>query len=184
MPYTDRPSPDEYAPFYGGYVARVPAGDIVQILRDQIADTRALLEAMPPAQADFAYAPGKWTVKEVLGHMADTERTMSYRALRFARGDATPLAGFSETDYVAAANFASRTTAELLDDLGTVRRASVALFAALPPEAWTRRGTANGKGVSVRALACIIAGHALHHRALLRERYGVGEATVSPPATS
>ena len=171
MIHLERPRADEYAAAYGGYVARVPRGDLVRILDRQIRATVTLLKSVPPGQEDHAYAPGKWTIKEVAGHLADVERVMGYRALRIARGDATELAGYDDEAYVAAGCFGGRALADLVGELRTVRRATVSLFAGLPADAWTRRGHANGEPVSVRALACIIAGHELHHRALLRDRY-------------
>jgi hypothetical protein len=172
-----RPGADEYAPYYERYIARVPAGGVVAVLARQVAGTRALLAGVPDALADHAYAPGKWTVKEVVGHIVDAERVFAYRALRFARGDATELAGFDENAYVPAGRFGERTLASLAEELESVRQATVRLLAGLPAEAWLRRGVANGQAVSVRALACIIAGHELHHRAILEERYLVRPTT-------
>lgn len=166
-----RPAPGEYLEYYGKYINRVPTGDIAALLRDQIGDTRALLSSVKPGDADKAYAPGKWTVKEVVGHMCDTERIMAYRATRIARADKTDLPGFDENEYVAAASFGERDLASLVEELTTVRNATISLFRGLPHEAWPRRGSANGSEVSVRALACIIAGHELHHRELLETRY-------------
>jgi len=170
---TSRPGPDEYAPFYAGYVARVPAGGLVELLARQVVDTRRLLDGLSSTEAEYAYAPGKWTIKEVVGHVADGERVFAYRALRFARGDATELPGFDENRYVPAGRFGDRSLGDLLDELGAVRDATVRLLAGLPAEAWERRGVASGSEVSVRALACVIAGHELHHRSILEERYGV-----------
>lgn len=178
MEHHERPGRDEYAPFYSDYVARVPAGDLVAILAAQISDTRALLEHVAPGREDERYAPGKWSIKEVVGHLADVERVLNYRALRIGRGDTTELPGFDEDAYVATADFGRRTLDDLVADLEVARQASVALFRGFGPEAWTRRGTANGQTVSVRALACIIAGHELHHRVILRERYRVGVSRV------
>jgi uncharacterized damage-inducible protein DinB len=169
--YVQRPAADEYVEFYAGYVARVPAGDIVRILAQQLSSTLELLAPLPPERAQHAYAPGKWTIGQVVGHLADAERIMAARALRFARGDTQPLPGFDENAYVPPARFEERALDSLAGELRAVRAASVALFDGLPPEAWTRRGSANGHEVSVRALACIIAGHELHHRAILSERY-------------
>ncbi len=174
MGYRQRPDTDEYDTFYAGYVARVPAGDLVTILEKQLADTCALFDRVPPEREDHAYAPGKWSIKEVVGHLADAERVLSYRALRIGRADATELAGYEEDAYVSAASFGRRSLDDLVRELRAVRRASVALFDGFGPEAWTRRGIANGSPVSVRALACIIAGHELHHRAILEERYLAG----------
>lgn len=170
--HPERPRSSEYADFYAGYVARVPDGDIRSLLPSQIEGTTSLLRS-PEARerADFAYAPGKWTLKDVVGHLSDVERVLSYRALRIARADATPLAGFEEDAYVAAGEFGHRSLDDLLGELEAVRAASVTLFANLPGSAWQREGTANGQRVSVRACAYIIAGHELHHRAIIRERY-------------
>jgi hypothetical protein len=169
--YEERPRPDEYAGFYAGYVARVPPGDIVSTLRDQIGQTRALLYALTEERAAYAYAPSKWTIKEVVGHLTDVERLLSYRALRFARGDQTPVPGFDENTYVPAGRFGDRPLASLLSELEAARGSTVAMFEGLPAAAWVRRGVANGQSGSVRALAWIIAGHELHHRTLLEERY-------------
>lgn len=169
--YEDRPGVDEYAPFYRSYVARVPKGGLVSLLAGQVADTRRLHEGLSESAADYAYAPGKWTIKEVVGHLADAERVFSYRALRFARGDATEVAGFDENVYVPAGAFGARTLSSLLEEFAAARDSTVRLLAGLPPEGWLRRGVANGQEVSVRAVACIIAGHELHHRAILKERY-------------
>lgn len=168
---TGRPQPAEYDAYYQRYIDRVPAGDIVTLLRDQLTDTRELLRRVPPGGADYAYASGKWSVKEVIGHICDAERVFAYRALRVARGDATPLEGFDENAYVPAGRFAARALGQLVEELTAVRTATVALLNGLPEEAWTRTGTANGVPVSVRALAVITAGHELHHRALLEEHY-------------
>jgi len=166
-----RPNADEHSAFYGQYIRLVPDGDLISILRDQIAGTAALLRNAPPDRADFAYAPGKWTVKQVVGHMIDVERVMSYRALRFAHNDATELPGFDENEWVANSNFAERTLADLVDEYEAVRAATIHFAKHLDADALLRRGTANGQGVSVRALLYIIAGHELHHVALVRERY-------------
>lgn len=184
MDYHERPTPEEYAPFYHRYVARLPDGGVVALLRTQLSETVALLEGVADADADRGYAPGKWSIKEVVGHVTDTERVMSYRALRIARGDTTELPGFEQDPYVAAANSGDRTLEDLRAELRAVRRATVALFETLPRGAWTRRGVASGSTVSVRALACIIAGHELHHRALLRERYGLGAPGPAAEASS
>ncbi len=173
--YEGRPAPDEYAPFYGRYIERVPAGGIVGILARQVDDTVALLEGLSDTAAEHRYAPGKWSIKEVVGHVADGERVFAYRALRFGRGDAIALPGFDENEYVPAGRFDDRSLASVLDELVAVRRATVALLDGLPADAWLRRGVASGADVTVRALACMTAGHELHHRALLEERYRVRE---------
>jgi hypothetical protein len=171
MPYDLKPGPDEYAPFYAGYVAHVPAGDIVAVLRTQLEDTIALVRGLGEDQALHAYAPGKWSIKTVIGHIADSERVLACRALRFAREDATPLPGFDENAYAGSARADRRPLVSLIAELAAVRAATVALFDNLPEDCWTRAGQANSYHVTVRAMAWIIAGHELHHRGVLEERY-------------
>lgn len=170
----DRPEANEYIEYYGRYISKVPRGDIVATLDAQGKETLRLLSGLSEAQALHRYAPGKWSVKEVIGHVCDTERVMGYRALRIARGDRTPLPGFDENVYVPAGSFDARSLASLLEELASVRSASVTLFRSLDETASRRMGEANGNPVSVRALAYIIAGHEAHHTGLLRERYGIG----------
>jgi uncharacterized damage-inducible protein DinB len=171
MSYEQAPHSSEYAPYYAGYVARVPAGDIVAILATQVDDTLALLRELTDAQSHGRYAPGKWSVREVIGHVIDAERVFAYRAMRIARGDTTALPGFDENAYVPAGRFDERPLASLLAELAAVRRSTVALLAGLPAEAWTRTGTASGTAVSVRGIAWIMAGHELHHREIIVSRY-------------
>jgi hypothetical protein len=171
MPAIARPLATDYAPYYGTYVSQVSEGDVLAVLAGQIDDTVALLRAVPRARWTHRYAPGKWSVSEVVGHLADTERIFAYRALRFARNDATPLAGFDENQYVPPANFDARPLPELAEDLRAVRLASVALFRGLDDAALARRGTANQVAFTVRAIPWIIAGHERHHVAVLKERY-------------
>ena len=166
-----RPGADEYAPYYGRYVDRVPDGDIRDVLARQLDEALAFFRALPPEMGDHRYAPEKWSVKEVVGHVADAERIFAYRALRIARADETPLPGFEENPYVANASFGDRTLESLVDEWADVRRATLSLLRGLPAEAWTRRGTASGFGVSVRGLAGIVAGHLEHHLDILRTRY-------------
>jgi uncharacterized damage-inducible protein DinB len=166
-----RPLADEYIPYYGKYISLVPEGDLVETLRKQIAETLSLLRTIPEERASHRYAAGKWSIKEVVGHMADVERIMAYRALRIARADATPLPGFDENAYVPAANFDARPLASLAHEFGEVRRATIAFFETVDPDAAARRGWANNNEISARALAYIIAGHERHHVGILRERY-------------
>ena len=166
-----RPAAGEYAPFYETYVSLVKSNDIVTALETQRLQTAQLFAARSERDGNFRYAPDKWTVKEVVGHLSDSERIFAYRALRIARGDQTPLSGFEQDDYVRSGNFGSRTLADLAEEFALVRAASVALFKSLENEAWERRGSANKNEVTVRALAYIIAGHELHHRGMLEERY-------------
>jgi uncharacterized damage-inducible protein DinB len=175
MPYHVKPPPNEYAPFYAGYVAHVPDGDIVAHLRSQLDETLPLVRGLDEQQALHAYAEGKWSIKTVIGHIADSERVLSCRALRFARHDTTPLPGFDENRYAATARFDARPIASLVAELAAVRAATAALFDSLDDDAWTRTGLANGFDVSVRAIAWIIAGHELHHRHILESRYLAGK---------
>ena len=169
------PEAGEFAPFYAGYVQLVTE-EPVAALEAQARATQALLAGLSDAQAGHRYAEGKWTVRDVTGHMADAERVMSYRAMRIARGDATPLPGFDENAYVTVAGADRRPITELASDLAAVRNATLALFRGLDAEAWRRRGAANGNPISVRALAHIIAGHERHHVEILRTRYGIASA--------
>lgn len=166
-----RPQSTEYAPYYAGYIAHVPDGDVVETLRRQRDETRRLLLAIPEERGGHRYAPDKWSIRELLGHVSDTERVMSYRALRIARGDQTPLAGFDQDTFVAGANFDRRTIADLAEELELVRAATIALVQSFDEESFERRGTANGLEVSARALVFIIAGHEQHHLEILRSRY-------------
>lgn len=165
------PGAGEYAEFYAGYVKRVPAGDVVATIRDQLAETLTMLRGVDSSRTTSGYAPGKWSIRDVVLHMADTERVMAYRALRIARADPTPLASFDENAWTPMAGANARSMDSLLAELEATRRATVAMLEGLPPEAWARVGTASGKSVSVRALAWIIAGHERHHVAVIRERY-------------
>ncbi len=171
------PASDEYAPFYAGYVALVREEDVLYVLARQPEDLRRLCGGLSDEDALARYAPGKWIVKEVLGHLADVERIFAYRALRVGRGDVTPLAGFDENAYVPAAGSDRRPLADLLDEFEAVRAATLALFRGMPEDAWGRRGTANGVPVSTRGLLYVTAGHARHHMEILRERYGLGAGT-------
>ena len=166
-----RPQPGEYTPYYDRYISLVPANDIVAALDDQRRQTLLLLCGRAEADGDLRYAPDKWSLKEVLGHINDTERIMSYRALRISRADATPIEGYEQDDYVRNGPFAGRPLADLIEDYIAVRRATVSLFRNLDEPAWSRRGVANKNEVTVRALAYIIAGHELHHRRIIEEKY-------------
>ena len=168
-----RPEATEHAPYYGKYMALVGHGDIVGMLRSQIESTLDLLRGVPGDREQYRYAEGKWSVREVVGHLSDAERIFAYRALRFARGDSAPLQGFDENAYAANATFNDRRLSSIAEEFAAVRAASIAFFDSLTDEEWLRRGSANSQEVSVRALAWIIAGHERHHVSLLRERYGV-----------
>jgi hypothetical protein len=172
------PDPSEYAPYYGRYISLVPGQDIVAALEDQPQETLALLSGLSEEQGDYRYAPAKWSIKEMLGHVNDTERVFAYRALRFARNDQTPLASFEQDDYVRSGNAGNCRLADLIEEFVCVRRATVWLFRQLSAEAWMRRGVASDNPVSVRAAAYIIAGHELHHRRILEQKYLIGCSPV------
>lgn len=165
------PVAGEYAPYYDRYVSKVPAGDLLGTLESQRRETQLLLAGLSEQKALHRYAPGKWSIKEVIGHVTDAERVFCYRALSFARGDTNPLPSFDEQAWAPAGHFDARPLAELAAELDAVRRATIALFAGLPREALARRGVASNNAVSVQALAWIIAGHERHHVAILREWY-------------
>ncbi|HXY31369.1 MAG TPA: DinB family protein [Gemmatimonadaceae bacterium] len=172
-PQLTPPKAGEYSPFYAGYISRV-SGDVLAAFRSQRESTLAMLRAVGEAQAGHRYAPGKWSVREVVGHMADTERTMAYRALRVARGETTPAPSFDENAYVPAGEFERRTLASVIDEFAVNRDSTIALFAGFPAAAWERVGVAaDGSRISLRALAYIIAGHELHHVDGLQTRYGL-----------
>lgn len=169
-----RPDATEYPSFYAGYVASVPADDILIVLRQGRDDLSAAFGAIPESKGAYRYADGKWTVRTLIGHMVDAERIFSYRALRLARGDATPLPGFEEKQYAETAGSDARTIADLGAEMLDVRASTIRLFESFPEDAWVRRGIVNNGEVSVRALGYITAGHARHHLNMLRERYGLG----------
>jgi hypothetical protein len=166
-----RPHPGDYAPYCDQYISLVPGNDIVTTLNDQRRQMLLLLCGRTEADGDLRYAPDKWSLKEVLGHINDTERIMAYRALRISRGDATPIEGYEQDDYVRNGPFARRPLEDLIEDYIAVRRATISLFRNLGDDAWTRRGVANKIEVTVLALAYIIAGHELHHRRIIEEKY-------------
>ena len=166
-----RPQADEYATYYGNYISKVPEGDLLALLATQIGDTLKVLRGIPEARGTHRYAPDKWSIKEVVGHLCDTERIMSYRALRIARADATPLPGFEQNDYVPMGGFDARTLADLAEEFAAVRQATLHLFRHLDPAALMRRGTASGNPFTPRALAYVIAGHERHHVGILKAKY-------------
>jgi uncharacterized damage-inducible protein DinB len=179
-----RPQSNEYAPYYGKYVMLVPDGNFLEILEAQFRDMKLLLEPLTDQQADFRYAPGKWSVKETLGHINDAERIFAVRILRIARGDETPLPGFEQDDFVKVSNASSRKLADLLEEFTAIRRATIALIRSLDDASWLRRGTASGEPVSVLAIAFIIAGHVVHHRNIFAEKYMIALVRTQSGSTS
>lgn len=168
---SNHPAKTEYAPDYERYVSLVPQGDILRTLEEQMNATLALLAGIDESQAGHRYAPGKWSIKELVGHVIDGERIFAYRALRFARNDRTELPGFEQDDYIANASFDDCTLAELAQEFEFVRKSNLLMFSHLDAEAWQRRGVASENEVSVRALAFIMAGRERHHMEVLRTRY-------------
>ena len=166
-----RPATGEFLPYYGTYIDKVPQGDIVETLSRQLPETLALIRSIPESDGDKSYAPGKWRIREVIGHVIDAERIFVYRALRFSRSDSTPIPGFDENSYAANAPYSKVTLADLADEFDHVRRATVQFFSHLDDDSLSRRGSANGAEISVRALAFIMAGHEIHHASVLRDRY-------------
>lgn len=166
----NRPQPEEYPVYYKGYIDTV-SENVLAELEHQIETFPAFLRGLTEDKASFAYADGKWTIKELVGHVIDTERIMSYRTLRIARNDSTPLAGFEENDYVKNAHFADRSIKSLAEEFAQLRKANMHLIKSLNETELGRMGISNGKPVSVRALVYIIAGHLNHHRRIIEERY-------------
>ena len=166
-----RPSSNEYAPYYDRYISLVTEPNALEALERQLAEMLPVLRSVSEAQAGHRYAPGKWSIRQVLGHLIDAERVFAYRALRFARADRTPLPGFDENTYAEAAGSDRRSLRDLIEEIELVRRANVAMLRGFEEAAWTRIGTANDVEMSVRALAFVIAGHGCHHTNILKERY-------------
>jgi len=171
-----RPAPDEAAPFYHGYIDRVPGENIGQQLVEQLERVEQAFGSVDEAAGLFRYAPGKWSAKQILGHLTDAERIFAYRLLRIARADTTALPGFDENAYVPPAAFDDRTLSSLVQEFRAVRLSTLALVDGLPSDAWTRKGQASGRTISTRALAYIMVGHVAHHLNVLQERYGIGSA--------
>ena len=166
----NRPQPDEYGEFYKGYIDSVN-DDVMTELETQATEIPVFFRSIPKEKADFAYAEGKWTVKQLLGHIIDTERIMAYRLLRISRNDSTPLPGFEENDFVKYSNFSNQSFGTLIDEFEAVRKANLFLIGSLTEDQLNRKGTASGLPISVRALLFIMAGHAKHHCKVVSERY-------------
>jgi len=166
-----RPDANEYNPYYSTYINLIPNGDIIHILEQQMKETNLLLKDISDSEGHFRYAPNKWSIKEVIGHIADTERIMAYRLLSIARGETAELPGYNDDMYVLRAAFDKQSMQDLLENLIVVRQSTVYLLRSLDKETWSQRGNANNSEVTVRALAYIIAGHELHHLQIIKERY-------------
>ncbi len=165
-----RPASTDYFAAFGNYIGQVPEEDILPAMESQLGEILALVRPVPESEGNVRHAPYTWSVKEVIGHITDAERIFAYRALRFARGDATQLPGFEENSYVKAAQFDRLRLRDLVDEFEHVRRANLHLFRGLPDEAWSKGGVASVGPITVRALAYVIVGHARHHANILRKR--------------
>ena len=166
-----RPDASEHVPYYGKYIALVPEDHAIQALESQIADALALLRTIPESKGDHRYGPDKWTIKEVIGHMADTERVMQYRALGIARGDQTSFPPFEQDDYAKTSGHGERTWSSLLDEFKAVRQSSIHLFRHLDEASLDRVGSVNQNPTTARAVGYVIVGHERHHLAILKEKY-------------
>lgn len=166
-----RPTHNEYAPYYQPYLDKVPDGDILETLARQRTETLKLMASVSEAQAAFRYAPDKWSIKQLLGHVTDGERVFAYRALCIARGEQAPLPGFDENAYAATGGHDQRTLADIAAEFDHARLSSLDLFRSFDETAWLRLGTANNKPASVRALIWVIAGHERHHLQIVKARY-------------
>ncbi len=171
MTMKNKPAEHEYGGHFGIYIRLVPEGNILDILDNQRTETLRLLAEYAESGGDYRYAADKWSLKEVFGHITDTERIMAYRLLRIARGDATPLPGFDQDLFMRHSPFGSWSMAQLAEDYGSIRNSTLNLLRGLPEDAWSRKGTASETGITVRALAHVIAGHERHHIAIIREKY-------------
>jgi hypothetical protein len=168
-----RPGAGEYAPHFQGYVELVPERDVLPVLEAQAGELRRILAKVPRAKESFAYAPGKWTLRQVAGHVIDGERVFAYRTLCASRGDRTSLPSFDENAYVANARFDDVPLADHAEEFALLRAANVRMLRALRPEQWRLAGVANGVSNTVRGLAYVMAGHPRHHLRVMAERYGV-----------
>ncbi|WP_299739019.1 DinB family protein [uncultured Rossellomorea sp.] len=166
-----KPETNEYPPYYKEYVNNVPDGELLQILDDQQNETKKLLKDLNEKTSEYKYAPGKWTIKEVIGHITDTERIMCYRLLSIARGEQEMLPGYNDDEYVRRGNFNRFSLSDLLHQQALVRQHTILLLSSMDEEALRRRGNANGSEVTARAIGYIIAGHEIHHRRLIKDRY-------------
>jgi hypothetical protein len=177
-----RPATDEAAAYYQTYIAEVGGDNVGEQLVEQLSQVERLLSSLDDAAALSRYAPGKWSIKELLGHLNDAERIFSYRLLRISRGDSTPLPGFDQNPYVVAGRFDERPLLDLVGEFRAIRLCTVALASGIPAPAWSQRGVASENSVTARALLYIIVGHVAHHLLILRDRYGLGSGKTAATA--
>jgi len=169
-----RPLENEYAAYFQGYVSQAPEEDILPAMRSQVDALDVLLDGVAPERETYRYAEGKWSIREIIGHLIDGERTFGYRAMCIARGDTQNLPGFDQDQYMLTAPFDRLDLEDLLSEFRLVRLSNIAMLRTLDEAAWTRMGTANSNPVSVRALVYVMVGHVRHHMDVLRERYLIG----------
>lgn len=172
---TQRPTTAEAADYYFTYIGKVPDGDVLEQLANQIVETQALLGTVGEERAGYRYEPGKWSIKQVVGHLADTERVFAYRALSFSRGDQGPIPGMDQDRWIEGGRFDELSLASIVEDLVAIRGSTLTLFRGFSEEQWNRTGTASDLPFQAGAIAWIIAGHELHHRGVLETLYGVGK---------
>jgi hypothetical protein len=166
-----RPNEGEYAPYYNTYISKVPDGNIIELLTQQIESVKEVFQSISEEKSLFKYAPEKWTIRQVLGHMNDGERVFPYRALRFSRNDKNALAGFDQNEFVKESNFNNVKLADLLDEFIKTRESNIVMFKNFSEEMWTRRGIASNNEITVRAFPYIMYGHVIHHLNVLKEKY-------------
>ena len=167
----DRPSPGDCAEYYFLYIDRVPNGNVLGVLDNQLQKTPGTLTAMPADKLDYRYASGKWSIKEIVGHLIDVERTFSYRAMCFARNEPAPLPSLDQDPYIEASRFDERSIEDIAEEYEAVRRASLVMFRSFNEEEWSRRGIASGVEFTAATIPFILAGHEIHHMSVIREKY-------------
>jgi hypothetical protein len=175
----ERPQVGEYDPYYEKYISLFEGSDLLEAIEGQIREMLDLVSTVPPDRENYRYAENKWSIREVLGHLIDSERIFGYRAFCISRGETAPLPWYDENEYVARSGYGERTLADLLSELTMLRDSNLAFLRRLKDEDWTRTGTACNRNVSVRALIFILAGHLYHHVAVLRDKYGLATASDS-----
>ena len=180
----NRPLPSEYAPYYQSYIDRVSENDILPVMKSQLDELDVLLDRVEPERETYRYAEGKWSIREIVGHLIDGERVFGYRAFCIARGEQQNLPGFDQDDYMVTAPYDQIELEDLLSELRLIRLGNLAMLRTLDSEAWSRVGTANANQVSVRAIAFIMAGHIRHHMNVLREKYLTGQPPAAGPGTA
>ncbi len=170
-----RPNPEEYAEYYQGYIGQVPEGPILARLETQVDKLQRDLLAVDEVSANFRYQEGKWSARQVLGHMTDVEAVFAYRALAIARGDSQAIPGMDQDAWMEASPFEQQTWRQLIDNLIAQRRVTLSIFCGLSDQDWDRTGVASDCRFTVRSIAWILAGHWIHHKTILRDRYQIGD---------